>query len=283
MTIKKLYRDILVQIQAVYGLGEATVITDRLFESIASVTRSDLVKDPSRPLSKKTTVQLTEALKQIRRHRPVQYILGETWFYHLKLKVNEFVLIPRPETEELVGIVLSDRKSQLTDPSILDIGTGSGCIAVALKKNLPASNISATDISEWALKVAEENAVRHHSPINFIQMDFLDENKWDQLPSFDIIVSNPPYIPINEKEKLAKNVLDYEPHSALFVPENKPLLFYGKIAAFGKTHLRRDGKIYLETHEDHAGEVLALFKTEYGKVELKKDGFGKDRFVIASI
>jgi release factor glutamine methyltransferase len=196
--------------------------------------------------------------------------------------VNEDVLIPRPETEELVELIIADRGSRLTDISILDIGTGSGCIPIALKKNLPAAMISAIDISEQALTVAKNNAEDHNTSINFMQMDFLDEEQWKMLPHFDIIVSNPPYIPENEKDQLAKNVLDHEPHRALFVADNRPLLFYEKIAVFGKTHLKPNGKMYMETHSGQAGAVAALFQNIYSSVEIKNDLFGKERMVIVS-
>ena len=282
MAIKELYRNFLLQLQGIYPLSEATVITDWVFESIASIKRADLVKKPSHQLQNKTTEQLNIAFLQLLQHKPVQYVLGEAWFYRLKLKVNEAVLIPRPETEELVEMVIADRRSQITDPLILDIGTGSGCIAIALKKNLPAAIVSAIDVSEMALAVAEENAVRYNAHIDFMQMDFLDEKKWGRLPQYNIIISNPPYIPENEKEKLAKNVLDYEPHTALFVRDKDPLLFYRKIASFGRSHLHSKGKIYLETHEDYTKEVKALFNKDYSYAEIKKDLFGKERMLLIS-
>ena len=208
--------------------------------------------------------------------------MGEAWFYRMKLKVNEHVLIPRPETEELVEQLITDRKSKLTDPAILDIGTGSGCIPVAIKKNLPAAKVTSIDISKDALALAIENAALYNTHISFLQMDFLDESTWPSLPIFDIIISNPPYIPINEKEKLAKHVSDFEPHLALFVPNDSSLIFYEKIAAFGRDHLMPGGKIYLETHEDHAMETAALFLRNYPTVMIKKDMYGKERMILIS-
>jgi release factor glutamine methyltransferase len=264
-------------------LSEATIITDRAFESIANIKRSDIIKDPSKQLNNKTIQQLSNAFTQLLQHKPIQYVLGEAWFYHLKFKVNENVLIPRPETEELVEMVINSRKSLLTDASILDIGTGSGCIAIAIKKNMPAAIVSAVDVSEAALKVAEENAKQHSANINFMQMDFLDASTWDRLPQYHVIISNPPYIPKKEKEKLARNVVDHEPHLALFVPDKDPLLFYDKIAAFGRSHLNSNGKIYLEVHEDLANEARALFQKHYSYAEIKKDMFGRERMLIISI
>jgi len=283
MGIKELYRNYLSQLRQIYPLSEATVITDRAFESIANIKRADLVKDPTKQLTNETVNQLATALTQLLQHKPIQYVLGEAWFYHLKFKVNEAVLIPRPETEELVEMVINSRKLLVPDTSILDIGTGSGCIAVAIKKNMPAAILSAIDVSEAALEVAKENAKQHTVNINFMEMDFLNESTWDRLSQYHIIISNPPYIPKKEKEKLAKNVVDHEPHLALFVPDKDPLLFYDKIAAFGRSHLNSNGKIYLEVHEDLAKEAKALFQKDYSYARIKKDMFGRERMLIISI
>ena len=283
MTIKELYRNFLLQLQKIYSLSEATSITDWVFEKTASLKRTDIIKNPGKLITPAADKLIQDTLQQLLQHKPVQYVLGEAWFYHMKLKVNEHVLIPRPETEELVEQLIKDRKSKLTDPRILDIGTGSGCIPVAIKKNLPASLITAIDISENAIALAAENAVLHNAHINFKQMDFLNEKNWEILSMFDIIISNPPYIPINEKDKLGKNVSLYEPHIALFVPNKSPLIFYEKIAAFGITNLRPSGKIYLETHEDYAEKVAALFRKDYETVIIKKDMYGKERMVFVTI
>lgn len=282
MTIKELYRNFLVPLQKIYSLSEATIITDWVFEKTASLKRTDILKNPEKLITASADKLIQSALQELLLHKPVQYVLGEAWFYRMKLKVNEHVLIPRPETEELVEQLITDRKSKLTDPSILDIGTGSGCIPVAIKKNLPASKLTAIDISKDALALAMENAAMYNTHINFLQMDFLDESTWPSLPLFDIIISNPPYIPIDEKEKLAKHVTDFEPHLALFVPSDSALMFYEKIAAFGINHLLPGGKIYLETHEDHAMETAALFLRNYPTVMIKKDMNGKERMILIS-
>lgn len=280
MMIKDLYRNFLVQLQGIYSLSEATTITEWVFEKMASLKRSDILKNPEKQITPAADKLIQQTLQELLTHKPVQYVLGEAWFYHMKFKVNDHVLIPRPETEELVEQLIADRKSKLTDPAILDIGTGSGCIPVAIKKNLPASKLTAIDISKDALVLAKENAALHNAHINFIEADFLDESTWPVLPLFDIIISNPPYIPIHEKEKLAKNVTDFEPHLALFVPDRSPLVFYEKIAAFGKEHLLPNGKIYLETHENLAKETAALFRDHYQTVMIKKDMYGKERMII---
>ena len=280
MMIKDLYRNFLVQLQKIYSLSEATVITDWVFEKMASLKRSDILKNPEKKITPAADKLIQKTLLELLLHKPVQYVLGEAWFYRMKLKVNEHVLIPRPETEELVEQLIKDRKSKLTDPCILDIGTGSGCIPIAIKKNLPASKVTGIDVSKNALALAKENAALHNAHITFTELDFLDESTWPSLPPFDIIISNPPYIPLKEKEKLGKNVTDFEPHLALFVPNSSPLIFYEKIAAFGRDYLLPNGKIYLETHEDYAKETAALFIKNYQTVMIKKDMYGKERMIL---
>jgi release factor glutamine methyltransferase len=282
MMIKDLYRNFLVQLQKIYSLGEATAITEWVFEKMASLKRSDILKNPEKQITPVADKLIQDTLQELLLHKPVQYVLGEAWFYHMKLKVNQHVLIPRPETEELVEQLIKDRKSKLTDPAILDIGTGSGCIPIAIKKNLPASKLTAIDVSKDALALATENAAMHNAHINFIELNFLDETSWQNLGLFDVIVSNPPYIPTNEKEELSKNVTDFEPHLALFVPDNSPLLFYEKIAAFGRDHLLPNGKIYLETHENFAKQTAALFRDFYQTVMIKKDMYEKERMIIVT-
>ena len=278
--LKDLYRNFLVQLQKIYSLSEATVITDWAFEKMASIKRSDILKNPEKIIPPAADKLIQNTLQQLLLHKPIQYVLGEAWFYRMKIKVNEHVLIPRPETEELVEQLIKDRKSKLTDPAILDIGTGSGCIPIAIKKNLPASKLSAIDISREALSVAKENAALHNAHISFNELDFLDERTWSSLAMFDIIISNPPYIPVNEKVKLDKNVTAFEPHLALFVADKSPLIFYEKIAAFGREHLLPNGKIYVETHEEFAKETAALFHKNYQTVMIKKDMYGKERMII---
>jgi release factor glutamine methyltransferase len=282
MNLKETYKNFLLQLQTVYGASEASVITNWVFEHDASVKRADIIRSPNGKLSEAAVLQLQNHLAELLQHKPVQYVLGEAWFYNMKLKVNEHVLIPRPETEELVELILSIAKKQPPNIAILDIGTGSGCISIALKKHLHAAVITAIDVSGDALTVAKQNATNQNMHIEFKEVDFLDETKWGKLPVFDVLVSNPPYIPVNEKEKMRRNVTEYEPASALFVPDNTPLLFYEKIAAFGKEHLNYNGKIFVETHENFAEKTVAVFKAaNYTYVDVKKDLYGKDRIVMA--
>jgi release factor glutamine methyltransferase len=280
MNLKEAYRNYLSRLQPIYGPIEAAMVTDWVFEYLLQLKKADVVKDPDRKINKLSQQKIDKGLAQLLQHKPIQYVLGEAWFYKMQFKVNKQVLIPRPETEELVKLTVDNCSS--TDGSILDIGTGSGCIAISLKKNIPSAIVTAIDISTPALNLAKENAATHNADINFIKLDFLNESKWKKLPSFDIIVSNPPYIPLAEKEKLDKNVTEYEPGTALFVPDESPLLFYDKIARFGKTHLNKNGKILVEMHEDFGKATAALFKKHYEQVEIKQDIFGKDRMLIVS-
>ena len=281
MTIKEYYRHYLRKLQTIYDLDEASVMAGWVFENKAGLKRSDILKDPELILDTDTIEKLNYTLQRLMQHEPVQYVLGETWFCNLKLKVNKHVLIPRPETEELVEWIIEDIKIEKNERhiSIIDIGTGSGCIAIALKKKLPTTNIIAIDLSKEALVTAKENAIDNDAKIDFIQLDFLDESSWEALPKFDILVSNPPYIPVNEKEKLDKNVTLFEPHNALFVPDNSPLLFYEKIALFAKQHLKEEGKIYAETHEEFANATAHAFSKQFEQVALKQDFFGKNRMI----
>jgi len=282
MNSKELYRKFLVELQSIYDLSEATVITDWVFEHIANIKKTDLIKNPLQQVPAPVIKKLLEKKEQLLQHQPVQYVMGQTTFYGLPFLVNDKVLIPRPETEELTALIINNWRLESKQVSVLDIGTGSGCIAVTIKKYLPSAKVMALDASYEALDMAHKNAVANKTNVQITLLDFLDENRWPELLQFDIIVSNPPYIPLKEKEKLDTNVVAYEPHAALFVPDSNPLLFYEKIAKFGRSHLNYNGKIYLETHEDYAKEVAALFKTSYREVLVKKDLFGKERMVIAS-
>jgi release factor glutamine methyltransferase len=283
MNSKELYRSFLVELQKVYALSEATVITDWVFENIASIKKADLIKNPLQQIPAAIVKKLTEKKEELLLNKPVQYVMGNTTFYNMQLQVSNKVLIPRPETEEMTNHIINTYRFEQKQLGVLDIGTGSGCIAIAIKKNLPSSKVIALDVSEDALDIARTNAISNKTNIQCTHFDFLDESRWPELLQFDIIVSNPPYIPLNEKEKMAKNVVDYEPHNALFVPDNNPMLFYEKIARFGRSHLNYNGKVYVETHEDYAKEVAALFTAaKYQQVITKKDLFGKERMIIAS-
>jgi release factor glutamine methyltransferase len=244
-------------------------------------TKSDVIKNPDFNLSEIQFESLGTALADLLLHKPVQYVLGEAWFYKLKFKVDQSVLIPRPETEELVNEVFDFIKTT-AQYKIIDIGTGSGCIPISIKKEFPESIITAIDVDEKAIAIASENASTHQTEIDFVQINFLDKINWNVFEKFDVIISNPPYIPIAEKELMDKNVTIYEPHLALFVPDEQPLLFYESIALFSKTHLSDEGKIFMEVHENLAREVDDLFSQHQFQTEIKKDIFEKERMVMAT-
>jgi release factor glutamine methyltransferase len=190
-------------------------------------------------------------------------------------------LIPRPETEELVEWIIIDSNDKIKPTNIIDIGTGSGCISISLKKELKDANITAIDASEKALQVAKKNSLELNTEIDFLQLDFLNEEEWLLFKKYDIIVSNPPYIPIKEKEILAKNVTMFEPSMALFVENNEPYIFYKKIAEFAKIRLNAKGKIYVEVHESFAQDVKNIFESAGFTCQIKKDIYGKERMVKA--
>ena len=281
MTTGQIYNDFRNKLKTIYDDREAENICDWLFENVTGLKKWERRQNQNSEFAETDSEKIKTYLEELLKHKPVQYVLHEAWFYKRKFYVNENVLIPRPETEELVEWIVSDfKKEKYSKPiKIIDIGTGSGCIPVSLKKELPESSIAAIDVSDKALSVAKINAEELHAIINFFQIDFLNENEWKMLSQYDIIVSNPPYIPLNEKEILAKNVTDFEPGIALFVKNNDPFIFYKKIAGFTKSHLKESGKIYVEVHEEYAKEVGSIFESAGFLVEIKNDIYGKQRMV----
>ena len=226
-------------------------------------------------------MQITEILNRMGSNEPIQYILGETQFFGLNFKVTPAVLIPRAETEELVDWIITDEGDR--SQSLLDIGTGSGCIPVAIDKNTRMTRVEGWDISEKALEVARLNATRNGSKVQFGKQDIFNPTGMAELPKWDVIVSNPPYVLNEEAGLMAKNVLDFEPHLALFVPDNDPLLFYRTIAQFAKKHLSQQGRLYFEINE-RMGEAMATLLQEYGFNEIltRKDLQGKVRMIRGS-
>ena len=247
-----------------------------LLQEYCGLTRLNLALDQQRELSREQLQKLGQALSRLQKHEPIQYITGHTEFFGLDFLVNRHVLIPRPETEELVEWVLEDFTAS-EELRILDIGTGSGCIAISLAKNLPQAKISAIDISEEALKVAKENAVVNGTAIELFQKDILDA---DELPqSYDVIISNPPYVRELEKWEMHQNVLKHEPETALYVKDEDPLLFYRKITDLAGTHLKPGGKLYFEINQYLGKETEALLAEKNFQTRLKKDIFGVDRML----
>ncbi len=285
MQTNKAYNDFLTQLKGIYDDREAGNITDWVFENIMNLERWKR-RESLEELTFQQLSQIKQYLNELLLHKPVQYVLNEAWFYKMKLYVNEDVLIPRPETEELVEWIVTDVKNRkFSSPAgnfnILDIGTGSGCIAVALKKELRNMNITAIDVSVNALNVAKKNASTYRTVIDFTNIDFLDEKRWNELSVYDIMVSNPPYIPETEKTSLLRNVIEFEPRIALLVQNDEPFIFYKKIVRFAQSHLNKSGKIFVEIHENYADDVGRIFREYNLKTETRKDIYGKERMIKA--
>ncbi|WP_457615835.1 peptide chain release factor N(5)-glutamine methyltransferase [Lutibacter sp.] len=279
MTIQKIKRLFYNELSELYPQKEIQSFLNLLSEHKLNKTRIDLALQPQLPLTQNQTSYYLDALERLKKQEPIQYIIGSTEFYGLPFKVNSQVLIPRPETEELVNWIINDCKNT-PKVNILDIGTGSGCIAITLAKHLPNAKISAIDVSDKALKIAKENAVLNNVPISFKQLDILTTS---QLPNqFDIIVSNPPYVKNAEKQQMQQNVLDFEPAIALFVKNENPLLFYDKISELAKLHLTKKGRLYFEINQYLGNEMVQLLKSKkFRHVTLKKDFYNVDRMVKA--
>ncbi|MEJ7912807.1 MAG: peptide chain release factor N(5)-glutamine methyltransferase [Chitinophagaceae bacterium] len=285
------------QIQGVYEAEEAGNIAALVLEELGGLSREESRSKKKELLSASLLNQITEVSNRLLLHEPVQYILEHAWFAGLKLYVNPSVLIPRPETEELVHWIIQDMKTAglpvfrqpagVADKTnllkILDVGTGSGCIALALKAAMPGAEVWGCDLSEEALNIARRNGSETDIRVDFQGVDFIDRAQHSLLPAVDVIVCNPPYIPIRDKYTIAANVIRFEPHKALFVPNEDPLVFYRRLAKFGQEKLHPGGHIYVEIEENSGAAVLKLFEKEkYKTVILKKDMQGKDRMVKAS-
>lgn len=259
-----------------------------ILEDIKGLTKIDLALNQSISFSADEVQKATFYLEELKKQKPIQYLLGKTEFFGLPFMVNENVLIPRPETEELVQLILSNH--QITKSpnliKILDIGTGSGCIPISLKKNVPNAEVFAIDVSVNALEIAQKNADINGVDVTFIQKDILKvENLTFDFrhSTFDIIVSNPPYVRNLEKHEIKPNVLDYEPHLALFVEDDDALLFYRKITELAQKHLARNGTLYFEINQYLGNETVALVESfGFKNVKLIKDIYGNDRMILAS-
>ncbi|MES2330464.1 MAG: peptide chain release factor N(5)-glutamine methyltransferase [Bacteroidota bacterium] len=284
MTIQEAQQTALMQLKKLYAEREAVNITDWVMEHITGKKRIDRLLDKQAIFAGSQIAKLDSILEELATNKPVQYVLEEAWFAGMRFFVNEYVLIPRPETEELVEwIALESQKLKVKSQKILDIGTGSGCIPIALRKKMPGCSVISIDVSEDALEVARKNADSLQADIDLLHFDFLNESNWGQLPVVDLIVSNPPYIKQSEHSSMAKNVLDFEPSIALFVPDEDALVFYRKIAAFSKTHLSPNGSIFLEINEALGNEIIDLYESFGYAVELRKDMQGKDRMARVNL
>lgn len=282
MTILQASKNLSGQLSALYEQREAANITNLVMEKITGLSPSGRIVHKQKELAAAQRARLDLFTQQLLQHKPVQYVLHETWFAGMRFYVDEHVLIPRPETEELVEMIVTDVDPGLKNPFVLDIGTGSGCIPIVLKKKLPESIVYALDISKEALKIAEKNAVDNGINVEFLHVNILDFNAYKNWPEFDIIVSNPPYIRQNESASMQQNVLQYEPHAALFVPDDDALLFYKAITGFALQYLKPGGKLYFEINEMLGEEVATLLAAKnFSSIKIKKDLQEKNRIVSA--
>ena len=289
MNIKK-FRDYFNKtLKKLYPTSEIDTFLFLLLEEYLNFKRIDVVLKSNFEISPEDLILLKSSTKLLEQEIPIQYILGKTEFYGFPFILNEHVLIPRPETEELISSILENvlkTRSFHTNANekqlkILDIGTGSGCIPISLKKSLPFAEITAIDVSNEALTIAKKNAVLNKVDINLTQQDILNTTSLNQL--YDVIVSNPPYVRESEKKEIKNNVLNNEPHMALFVEDNNPLVFYNKIAELAKNHLTKNGTLFFEINQYLGKETVELIKLKgFNKIQLKKDIFGRDRIIIAS-
>ncbi|MBS1654984.1 MAG: peptide chain release factor N(5)-glutamine methyltransferase [Bacteroidetes bacterium] len=281
MTIQEAMQELTGRLESLYDKSESSSITNILLEHITGLSRTQRIIQKDKSLTGEQEKQLDGSVTRLLKYEPVQYVLQEAWFAGLKYFVNENVLIPRPETEELIDWIISDCKFPIRELSILDIGTGSGCIPVSLKRKFRKANVYACDVSDAALKIAQLNAERLQADIRFFRVDFLNRSSWESLPEVTLIVSNPPYIPLKDKDSMQDNVVQYEPHIALFVPDNDSLIFYNAIADFATIKLKPGGNIYMEIHENLSTGVARLFESAGFVTEIRKDMQGKDRMIKA--
>jgi len=264
------------EVQSFFGLLAASILNYSRYETVMHATEI---------ISEAKQQKFHTIIERLKQKEPIQYILGETEFYGLPLKVTPATLIPRPETEELVSWVIDyvDERTTVTQPlTILDVGTGSGCIAISLAKHIPISEVNAMDVSLEALEVAQQNATMNGVTVNFQEADVLKLTKLAK--TYDVIVSNPPYVREMEKERMEANVLSHEPHTALFVTDQDPLVFYRTIASLAKQFLKPQGKLFFEINE-YLGEELTILLEQMGfsEIILRKDLFGKDRMMRCEV
>jgi len=280
LKIKDLRANFTKDLSGIYDNEEILSFFYILSEKELGLKRVDVALHLDRTLSNAEFIQFEEAKKRLHNQEPIQYILGDTYFYGMLFVVNEHVLIPRPETEELVEYIINEHKNSKKGLKILDVGTGSGCIAISLAKNLEKSEVYGVDISTKAIEVAKKNAQKNDVAVTFIKQDILAQEKLFQ--EFDIIVSNPPYVRELEKEEMKSNVLDNEPHQALFVSDENPLVFYKKITELASTSLKDNGALYFEINQYLGEQTVRMVKEfEFKNIELHKDLFGNDRMVFA--
>jgi release factor glutamine methyltransferase len=306
--ISQAYRDLKNALEPLYGSGESAQIANLVLKHITGMGPADRLVHGADLLSPERQAQFDNSRRELLLWRPVQYVVGEAWFSGMRFSVDERVLIPRPETEELVEWIVNDVGFRMSDfgfersetcatvshfrnprseipypqSAILDIGTGSGCIPITLKKKLPLVEVWTMDKSSDALTLARQNAAELKADLHFLEMDVLDRLQWENLTTFDIIVSNPPYVPESDRKSMLPNVRDHEPHMALFVPDEDPLLFYRAIAELGLSKLKDAGKIFFEIHLSGWEPLRAMLSgMGYREISLRQDLGGTDRMVSA--
>jgi release factor glutamine methyltransferase len=285
MTFEAAEQSLATALDGLYENREAATIAGMVMEFVTGKSKMDRWLQKNELLSIEDLKRLEKYSNELLTGKPVQYVLGQAWFAGLCLQVNEHTLIPRPETEELVNLCASwaaTNKIQIAPLQILEVGTGSGCIAIALQQKMPAAIITAIDISAEAIEVATINAAKYNAPIQFKTFDFLNEARWPEMGNYDIIISNPPYIADIEKESMAKHVLDFEPHTALFVTNNNPLIFYSALANFGNKYLNKNGALFVEINQALGLQTKDVFVQANYNTLLKKDLFDNDRMIVAT-
>lgn len=282
MTVSDLRRAAVAALIPLYGRGEAEWMTRLTLEYVTGRSRVDLLVDADKELGEVRVEAVKNIVVRLLKHEPLQYVLGYEDFMGLKINVNPSVLIPRPETQELVNIII-DREAKATDLSVLDAGTGSGAIAVALSRNLRFASVTAIDNSDAALEVARGNAERLRTPVTFVNADILSLTTLPGEP-FDIIVSNPPYVLDSERAEMSANVLGHEPSAALFVPDSDPLRFYLALARYAAAGgLKPGGRLYFECNPLTIDALASRLEPDFDEVETLRDSFGRQRFIIASL
>lgn len=281
MTIKEKIQFIRHSLLNLYHENEVETFVWLIFEHLLQYSKIEIHFRQNDNLDSDIDEKINDVVADLQIYKPIQYIFGECEFYNLRLKVDENVLIPRQETEELVRKIIDENKTN--SPSILDIGTGSGCIAISLAKNIKNSKVYALDISSKALNIATQNSENNNINIEFINENIFDVEEIENF-RFDIIVSNPPYVTENEKVEILENVLDFEPHLALFVENEKPLIFYDRICDFAIKNLNENGKLYFEINQYFGNEMKDLMKNKgFKNVEIIKDLNGNDRIAFGSL
>lgn len=282
MTVSDLRRAAVAALIPLYGRGEAEWMTRLTLEYVTGRSRVDLLVDADKELGEVRVEAVKNIVDRLLKHEPLQYILGYEDFMGLKINVNPSVLIPRPETQELVNIII-DREAKTSDLSVLDAGTGSGAIAVALSRNLRFASVTAIDNSDAALAVARSNAERLRTPVTFVNADILSLTSLPGEP-FDIIVSNPPYVLDSERAEMSANVLGHEPSAALFVPDSDPLRFYLALARYAAAGgLKPGGRLYFECNPLTIDALASRLESDFDEVDTVRDSFGRQRFIIASL